>query len=227
MTCLQQYHGPTLLTDLHYLPSIAYFVHLLPYATIRLEAWSTYQKQCYNNRCYILTSQAVHSLTIPMRQSSKKKAYHTAEIDHGQSWKRKHWRSLCTAYGKAPYFTYFADYFYEEFQRRSTYLFDFNLALLRVCLRLLQLDKKIELSVVYGQHPAHHVVDARNCIKPHNRLTKYEDYTAFPYPQVFGHTFHPNLSIVDLLFCTGPEAINILQAICGRLMPHEGHTTTP
>ena len=35
--------------------------------------------------------------------------------------------------------------------------------------------------------------------------------TAHPYDQIFGVNFVPNLSVLDLLFCKGPESKDILK----------------
>jgi len=200
----------TLLIDLHYLPSLAYFARLFPYSTIRLEAHESYQKQSYRNRCYILTSQKVDRLTVPIRKGNSKGPYSTIEIDYSQPWEDWHWRALCAAYSKAPYFEYFAGYFRTIFLRRYVYLFDLNLALLQTCLQLLQVDKKIELSEHYEKGNVNNAVDARHSIYPRRRLSEYAYYHPIQYKQVFGQVFHPNLSIIDLLFCKGHNAYNIL-----------------
>ena len=212
---------PALLLDLHYLPSIAYFSCLLPYATIRLEAHEHYQKQTYRNRCYILTSQQVDRLTVPVRKTSSKTPYRTLAIDYRQPWPDWHWRALCTAYSKAPYFEYLAAPFHAVLFERYTYLFDLNLALLKTCLRLLQLEKHLELSSYYEKVPPSRFVDARGSIHPRYRLSPSPYYQPIPYPQIFGHEFHPNLSILDLLFCEGPHARAILQRSVVHHLPHQ------
>ncbi len=200
-----------LLIDLHYLPSLEYFSRLCLYDIIRLEAQESYQKQTYRNRCYILTSQKVDRLTVPVRKSNSKFSYRTTEIDYSQPWRDLHWRALCTAYSKAPYFEYFSESFRTIFLRRYTYLFDLNLALLQTCLELLQLEKKIILSEHYEKTPVGHLADARYSIAPRNRLGKSIYYHPVQYPQVFSKAFHPNLSIIDLLFCEGHNAYTILR----------------
>ena len=202
---------PALLIDLHYLPSLAYFSCLFSYDIIQLEACESYQKQTYRNRCHILTSQKVDRLTVPVRKGSSKIPYRTTEIDYSQPWRDVHWRALCTAYSKAPYFEYFAAYFRTIFLRRYTYLFDLNLALLQTCLELLQLEKKITLSEHYEKKLAEHSADARYSIYPRNRLGNSAYYHPVPYQQVFSKIFHPNLSIIDLLCCEGHNACTILQ----------------
>jgi len=213
----------TLLIDLHYLPNLEYFTCLFPYDTIRLEAHESYQKQTYRNRCYILTSQKVDRLTVPVRKGSSKVPYKTTAIDYSQPWQDLHWRALCTAYSKAPYFEYFAENFHAIFLRRYTYLFDLNLALLQTCLALLQLDKKIELSEHYEKKLVGHLVDARYSICPRNRPGRSIYYHPVPYQQVFSKVFHPNLSMIDLLFCKGHNARTILQQAVARMVPIHNH----
>lgn len=211
----------TLLIDLHYLPSLEYFACLFPYNTIRLEAQESYHKQTYRNRCYVLTSQKVDRLTVPVCKGNSKLPYKIMEIDYSQPWEDLHWRALCTAYGKAPYFKYFADYFHAVFLRRYTYLFDLNLALLKTSLMLLQLEKKIELSEHYEKESVGHSVDARYSIHPQNRLGSSNYYHPVQYQQVFGKVCHPNLSIIDLLFCEGHNARTVLQrALSVKISAH-------
>lgn len=208
---------PALLIDLHYLPSIAYFACLQPYETIWLEAHEHYQKQTYRNRCYTLTSQGVDRLTVPVRHSSGiKTPYRRLEIDYSQPWVDKHWRALCTAYNKAPYFEYFAASFHDVLLARPAYLFDLNLLLLQTCCTLLQVEKKFELSTNYEKTPGAQIVDARGEIHPRHRLEANSYFQPIPYPQVFGSEFHSNLSILDLLFCEGPNARAILQHSAAR-----------
>ncbi|NRB63070.1 MAG: WbqC family protein [Saprospiraceae bacterium] len=49
--------------------------------------------------------------------------------------------------------------------------------------------------------------------KPQRQLPD-PHWKLIPYPQVFQekHGFSPNLSILDLLFCTGPEALSVLES---------------
>ena len=213
----------TLLVDLHYLPSLEYFVTLLPYDTIRLEIHCSFQKQTYHNRCYILASQGVQRLTIPICKTGRAMPYSEVHIDYSQRWHDIHWRALCTAYGNAPYFSYFSEFFHAAFEKKPILLYEFSLSLLRQCLQLLQIEKKIELSTHYKSksgESAEHLRDMRGKILPARRLDS-NNYQPVQYAQVFGAAFNPNLSIVDLLFCKGPQAIAVLQQSMSSLSTHE------
>ena len=54
--------------------------------------------------------------------------------------------------------------------------------------------------------------NAVHSIHPRKNLTTSMIYRPIAYQQVFGTEFIDNLSIIDLLFCKGPEAITILEA---------------
>lgn len=198
--------APSLLIELHYLPCIAYFACLLPYEVIYIEAHENYQKQTYRNRCYIRTSQKVDRLSVPVIQGTKKQLYTDIKIDYSQPWIDQQWRTLCTAYGKAPYFEYLAPVLYDCLNAHPTHLFELNLSLLKLCLQILGIQKEIKMTDRYSTQPYPTIQDLRNTLNPTQRLREPIYYTSFSYQQVFGTIFSPNLSIIDLLFCEGPHA---------------------
>lgn len=204
----------TLLIDLPYLPCLEYFTWLLPYDQIALEIGGNYQKQTYSNRCYILGSKQVDRLTVPVIGGKKKISYCNMKIDYQQRWSICHWRSITTNYGKSPYFEYLADYFQPILLYPYTYLYELNLALLNLCLELLQLRKSVKTTREYIQSPSTGILDARYVVRPQTHFSMRNQYQPFCYQQVFGTEFTGNLSIIDLLFCKGPEACDILQKSC-------------
>ncbi len=86
----------TLLIDLHYLPCVAYFTRVLRYDNVALVIHEKYQKQSYSNRCYILGSQKVDRLTVPVIGGKKQVPYSSIKIDYQQKWGQTHWRTICT-----------------------------------------------------------------------------------------------------------------------------------
>lgn len=204
----------TLLIDLQYLPCLEYFTRLLPYDQIELAVGGNYQKQTYSNRCYILGSQQIDRLTVPVVGGKKKTTYSEIKIDYQQRWSICHWRSITTNYSNSPYFEYLAAYFQPILLYPYTYLYELNLALFTLCLELLQLNKNVKLTSEYIQSPAMGIVDARYVIHPQSHFSTRNQYQPFCYQQVFGTEFTDNLSIIDLLFCKGPESYHTLQKSC-------------
>jgi hypothetical protein len=199
----------SLLIELHYLPCVQFFSALHKHDTLRLEAHETYQKQSYRNRTRILTAQGIDSLHIPVLSGNSHLPIKDMRIDHQQKWRQVHQRAIRSAYGKAPFFEYYADDILGLYDKSLPFLFDFNQELLTVCLKLLGWKKKIEFTANYQElndRSEGSIEDKRGLIHPKNRLK--QEYKA--YQQVFGKQFEPNLSIIDLLFCEGNNSMDYL-----------------
>lgn len=210
----------SLLIDLQYLPSLAYFTCLFDHDCIYFAVDDAYQKQTCQSRCYITTSQKidpqgddykVDPLIVPVHASSGVTKYSEVAIDQSQGWAIRHWRALKTAYGKAPYFEYFSDFFHPFFLNPPPTLLELNKGLLEICLQLLQVQKKLVYSSVVDQEQKDSWVDKRGIIKPRNESESYSFYKPVRYKQVFSKKFIANLSIIDLLFCEGPRSLEILE----------------
>lgn len=199
-----------ILLDLHYFPSTVWMGQLLRASRLRLESQEHFQKQTFRNRTCILTANGLLNLSIPT-QGIPKQAIRSLRIDNSQRWQDRHWRSLYSAYGKAPYFEFFADDIENLIYQKEEHLFDFNKKVLSKCLKLLQMKVEIQETSSWQKQYDEGVLDLRGLIlpgKPHPPLLNWQ---ALPYYQVFGKDFVPDLSVLDLLFCTGPEARTILR----------------
>lgn len=201
----------TALIDLHYLPSLEYFACILKHDQILIEKEEHFIKQTYRNRCHILGANGVERLSIPVLGGNKKIKVKDIRIDYKQRWLSVHWRAIMSAYGRAPFYEFFADYFECEFQKREKFLFDFNYRLLTTCLKLLQINLNINFTDKFEKHPESHIIDLRSAIHPKKSYTLNPIYRPVSYQQVFGKGFVANLSILDLLFCEGPNATSLLR----------------
>ena len=202
----------TLVLDLQYLPCIAYFVQFIKFPRICLDIYENYEKQSYRNRCYVLLSNKVESLTVPVIKGNRKQLYKDIKIDYNQKWLLQHGRSISSAYGKAPFYEYFADDFHQVLHKKHPYLLDLNLELLTICLKLLNLSQNFELSNNYlNLTDLKGFQEGRSAIHPKKGFAPDGQYDTFNYPQVFGKQFVPNLSVLDLLFCEGPNAGFVLK----------------
>ena len=197
-----------LLLETQYLPSIPYFVELISHEGVVIEAFENYQKQTYRNRCHILTSNKINILSVPVINTHRKVLMHEVTIDYSQNWLNIHWKGITSSYAKSPYFEYYADYFREVLFKKHRFLLDLNIELLTLCLKLLRLNKSIELSKeYYNASEMEDVIDLRNIIC---QGSESEKIAGIGYTQVFGRQFVPHLSIIDLLFCEGNNASKIL-----------------
>ncbi|WP_200974416.1 WbqC family protein [Echinicola sp. 20G] len=197
-----------IVADLFYLPPIEFFVAIQDFDELRLEAHDNYQKQTYRNRSLVRLANKVETLSIPVVGGNKKVKYSKINIDYHQKWKNVHLRGIKSAYGKAPFFEYFFPYFEDVFQREVDNLFDFNLELLTLCLKLLKFKTKITLTSNYTDKPSEE--DLRSKIVAKESFESRNLYCPSPYHQLFGSDFVPNLSIIDLLFCEGPLSKEVI-----------------
>lgn len=198
------------LISLHYLPCIEYFACFVKYDKIYLEACENYIKQSYRNRCLIKSSQKINVLSVPICKGNKPINIKEVKIDYSQGWAKDHWRGIQSAYGKSPFFEHYKDLFFDIFQKKPPTLFELNFDLLTLCLKLLQLDAPLALTENYQKHPPVGVKDYRNLIHPKKSYLKNDLFKPCRYTQVFGRNFAENLSIIDLLFCEGPNSRHIL-----------------
>lgn len=202
----------TALIETQYLPPIAYFSALVNCSGVIVEKYEHYEKQTFRNRCYIKTAQGTEMLIVPLTSKHGKTVISEVRIDYGQKWLNNHWRTICSAYGKAPFFEHYADDLHDILFQRSEFLYDLNLALLTMCLKWLKWNLPIRESLAYEAVPPDDVTDLRSAINPKKTGNLAGFYKPAVYSQVFGNKFDENLSLIDLIFCEGPGAMGIVRA---------------
>ena len=176
-----------------------------------LEAHEFFEKQTYRNRAHLLSSQQIEILTVPLQGANKKIKTKNIKIDNSQNWNKKHWRSIQTCYGKSPFFEFFADEFKPIYEKNYNFLWDLNIDLLTICLKITNQKIKITESVSYEKNISQNVMDARSLIHPKKPDYLQKLYKAKAYNQSFGNNFEPNLSIIDLLMNEGQNSKNVIQ----------------
>ena len=174
---------------------------------VMLEVCEHYIKQSYRNRTLIATANGVQALSIPVVHVSSKMPILDVRIDYATPWQRLHWKTLDTAYNGSPYFLYFQDYIRPFYEKKYEFLFDYNLELMQVILKLFGKDfqpqRTSEFITDYTQ--MEDVEDLRNAIHPKRCKEEGYPFPHKPYTQIFEDRigFVPNLSIVDYLFNEG------------------------
>lgn len=179
-----------------YLPPTSWFAAAMREEYFCIELAANYQKQQLTNRCLIKTSLGVLPLVIPVARVSGKQSIQDTQIANETPWQRIHWKSLVTAYKNAPYFEHYEDKFLPFYQKKYTFLQDFNVELQNTCCKILKIQVNIMYATEY-QAADYYEKDFRQSFK-----TTSSDYQAIPYRQVFGE-FTPNLSIIDFIFNAG------------------------
>lgn len=174
-----------------------------------IECHDHFIKQTYRNRCVIATTNGLQALTVPIERFE---GAHCAMLnirisDHG-SWRHLHWNALQSAYGESPFFEFYADDIRPFFERRWDFLVDFNMEITQKMCELLDIQPHITLTDAYVSAEDVGVTDYRDVIRPKNPLPD-DRFQPRHYYQVYEqkHGFQPNLSILDLLFNEGPEAV--------------------
>ena len=197
-----------------YLPPVQYFAHLQSAEQVWIEQYDHYQKQTYRNRCVIAAPDGPLSLTVPIEKPNTQKAF-MRDIrisDHG-NWRHLHWNAIESAYNHTPFFEYYKDDFRPFYEKKFDFLVDYNEQLCQLVCQLIDIDTSFQRTESYIAEPSNTIIDIRDAIHPKKELMNDASFGVIPYYQVFQERlgFLPNLSIIDLLFNMGPEAILVLQ----------------
>lgn len=190
-----------------------------------------YDKHGWRNRNRIKTPQGPQWLTIPARTKGNvqhRRTIQEIEIDWEQSWSRSHLDTLRQAYRRAPFYADWEPFLIDVYARTPSHLAPFTIdVIIEVARRLgvahtrflrsSELDipgRRTERLVAIVQHLGcdRYVSgpSARNYLEEHRFADagialEFMQYDYPEYPQLYP-PFEPNVSILDLLFMTGPRA---------------------
>lgn len=189
-----------------------YFSPIAQYAAIEkadkitFEFEDNYQKQSYRNRCYIYNGNGKQLLSIPVKASKKEGRKKTKDVlvENDFPWQDQHFKSIQTAYRVSPYFEFFEDDIQPIFTKRYKFLYDVTIDTFLFIADALQLEINFSKTEEYLLNP--NETDFRHLAEI--KQQPQQEFTT--YVQMFDdkHGFIQNLSILDLLFMEGPNAIN-------------------
>ena len=190
------------LFSIAYLPPIDYLFAMKNAEFVYIEAHENFQKQTYRNRATILTGNGLYDLIIPVMRNSVKQIKEV-QIDNSCNWQRLHWKTIESAYNHSSYFLYYRDLFEPFFQKKCTFLFDFNIELFHLLIRLFSITIPISLTNCFNPHPEQ-MEDYRDFFLPKNRVFRHKHVQ---YQQIFSDRFDftENLACIDYLFTTGKD----------------------
>ena len=194
-----------ILVSTAYLPPVEYFAVISQAEEVLIEREENYLKQSYRNRCYILSSHGPQLLTVPVYLGSQHKTpTKDIRIDYSKRWQQVHLGAIIASYGSSPYFQYYFENIEKIISRKVDFLFDLNMELIDAVLKMLRLDSKITCTTDFAP-TGESENDFRYTISP----KKDSHYSGKEYMHVFdsGNRFIHRLSIIDLIFNMGPEAL--------------------
>ncbi|MDN3205671.1 WbqC family protein [Algoriphagus sediminis] len=196
--------------DLFYFPNLEFFTAIYGFEEIALFPKAYFRRNSYINRTEIRGANKVQRLSIPIQGRRPAIPQEELMINFHEKWQLDHFRTIQSAYGKAPFFEHYFPYFQGFLENPPESLWNLNKGVLTVCLKLLGLSAKVaEYPTLHDFRPEK---DLRGQISSNETWQKRGLYSPEPYFQLFGSDFEPNLSILDLLFCMGPEAKMIIES---------------
>lgn len=190
---------------LAYLPSVEYFAHLLRGECV-IDLGEHFIKRSERNRTRILATGGVMELTVHVCHADRpRQPMRDIRLDYSKRWQHQHWISLVSAYKGSPYFDHYASRFEPFYRKEYAFLADYNLELLDMLLDAVKIPSMPLVSETYVEAAAGDLD-----LRPKHR--EGPAFLAEPYFQVFSDRmpFVPNLSVADLLFAEGPEAVSVL-----------------
>ena len=192
-----------------YMGNIQYFSKLATGRAV-IEAHENFQKQTTRNHCRVMTAGGVRTLTVPVVWDHyNKMPIGEVKIDYTMPWQRTHWRTIHAAYSSSPYFGHYAGHVERMIcSRRYGRLVELNNETTAALLGMLGIEVPLRFTGAYSKD-TNSALDFRDTISYKPRLERPDPcFEAPEYYQVFSESlpFAPNLSVLDLIFCEGPQA---------------------
>jgi hypothetical protein len=205
------------MTSRSLLLSSSYFppIHCMALAAhadrLLIEKEENYIKQSYRNRFHILSANGPLTLSVPVLLGSfHKTPIKDIRIDYSKRWQQIHLGAIISSYRSSPYFEFYFDKIRDVILRRDIFLLDLNMNSLEVAMGISGITVKVEYTNEFLTHDRE-TNDFRYTISPKKR-DEEKKFSFSEYQQVFSdrYNFVPGLSIIDLIFNSGPDTINVL-----------------
>lgn len=194
-----------------YFAPITHYMLMYQHQSVCFEMADNFQKQTYRNRTYIYGANGKLQLNIPVKHSNQPEGRQKTKevlIDNEIHWQKNHFKAFQNAYRSSPYFEFYEDDLAPLYHQKYTHLIDFNLKTHDFIVDALQEPITLSYTTTYEIAPKNYK-DFRFLVE----AKKEKQLKLTPYAQVFDEKFGflPNLSILDLLFMEGPNALTYLE----------------
>lgn len=184
-------------------PNIQYVQTLLNETNVTIDVGENYVKQSLRNRFELVGPNGRFASTLHVQGQNGLKTASNEILLNEDDWRRIIVRSIESSYGKAAFFDHYINDLKDIFLGKQRTLVEFNLQSLQ------WIEENIGGHFSYALSEKY--IEASDGDEDKRGRMKLKDIntTGTAYPQVFEDRlgFQGNLSVIDLLMNTGPEAL--------------------
>ncbi len=194
-----------------------------------------FERRSWQQRNRIKTANGVQLLTVPvMKKGLRQQKINEVEIQQDVNYIAKHIGSISAAYSKAPFYDRYREDLFSVLAENYTKLSDLTIGLtvklknmlgIECCLckssdmdvsgtkadLLANICEQLSATQYISPVGSRGYLEASTAFQEKNIAVEYNEYIHPEYPQLFG-TFEPFMSIIDLLFNTGPDSLAIIRS---------------
>jgi hypothetical protein len=194
-----------------------------------------FTRRDWRSRNRIKTRHGLAWLSIPVHTRGRYTQLIQETTTSDPAWARRHWQTVRANYAKAPYFDLYADRLETLYEHPSARLSEINHAFIAATCDTLGITTPITWSSEYEtrQTPTERLIDLCRAVGGAEYLSgpsardyldiaafdaagvavQFADYSGYPeYAQPYG-PFEHSVSVLDLLFCTGPRALEFMKKL--------------
>jgi WbqC-like protein len=194
-----------------------------------------FTRRDWRSRNRIKTRHGLAWLSIPVHTRGRYTQLIQDTTTSDPHWGRRHWQTIQANYAKAPYFDRYADRLAVLYEHPSTHLSEINHAFITPICDVLGITTPITWSSEYATRhaPSERLIDLCLAVGATEYLSgpsaanyldiaafeaagvavQFADYSGYAeYLQLHG-PFEHSVSVLDLLFCTGPRALDFMKKL--------------
>jgi len=214
-----------------YLPWLGYFDKMDSADVFVILDDVQYKKNEWQNRNKIRTAEGWQWLTVPVLYKFGQKM-DKVRIDNHRDWRARQAKSLEYNYSRAAYFSKYASFFQDLFEKDWDLIVDLNIYIINHLKETLGINTEVVNSSTLGVSSAstERLVEICAKLKADIYLSgaggkeyleqglfkdkgielEFQEYVHPEYDQVY-KGFYPYMSVVDLLFCHGDGSLDIIK----------------
>ncbi len=196
------YPDKTLMLPPAYCGSIRRYAAMAAFGKVVIDVTKRFNKREKDtHRCTISGPNGTQRLTVPLEKPAE---WHSTRLEdvkistHGEWW-NVHWGAISSAYGRTPFFEYYADELLPAFTGKIEFLTELDSLIDNFCCRVLG-------------------ISAVNSPVIGDITYQYPEIQTIPYYQIWAERFGfiPDLSVLDLIFNMGPESPLVIRQMLAR-----------